>query len=57
MSDLAMFDLPSQPCDLAWDDPYVDLPGHITHRCVFTTRGPHTRHECRCGINRHEVHL
>lgn len=40
-------------CDVAWVETDPVLP-HQTHQCVFNTTGPHSRHECRCGLNLHD---
>lgn len=39
-------------CDVSWIESDPALP-HDEHHCVFHTQGPHARHECRCGLNRH----
>lgn len=46
-------------CTLTWSrEKPRTLPQHGTeadpHACVFVTAGPHSRHECRCGLTAYE---
>lgn len=41
-------------CIFAWNDAH-DRIVHTVHCCVFNTQGCHSRHECRCGLERVEV--
>lgn len=37
-------------CDVTWTESGPPLP-HDEHMCLYRTTGPHTRHECRCGLD------
>jgi hypothetical protein len=44
-------------CTVTWTeiDPRLPVLPHQDHACVFHTTGPHSRHECRCGLNTYEA--